>query len=230
MLDFILPNLPQWAMIFIQPMEQDRLHDYMASFGAPTSIIFEMVFYIVLLIIGAIPVRAALIVAARSYGEREYNDALFVLLGMICAGTLFWTDIVGRIFLFGSIDPMALGRIDIPALYAVHRAVFPFDVAGISDLFGSRDVGTQLRQSILLWHEDTRGLYIYPAMIAISWLPGLRLVGAPLIIGAMVAMCSAPMAVGMYNTSLWGSVLLTVVWFVVAGGFFAVARRRPMRT
>ena len=223
--NWILPHFFEWFLVFFQPMEDARLKTLLGRIGMPEGDGVLIALYLIFLFAMSFLLRRAIVQSRMAYLEGEMRIPTCIAIEFVATGAVLLSDIMARIDLFtDAAEFLQIRGFAMPSFHAVHMALMPFDISGINDMLQDGNFERKLRNAFLFWHEDSRGLFVYPGMLLLCIVPYARRYTAPMVLGAIMAMSLVPLIVGSFSFSIAAGAVISVVMFIFCGGLYALRR------
>ena len=223
---WLLPHFFEWFLLLFQPMEDDRLKSLLGRIGMPEGNGVLIALYLIFLFAISFLLRRVIVQSRSGYLEGEMRIPTCIAIGFVATGAVLLSDIMARIDLFTeTTEFLQIHGFAIPSFHAVHRALMPFDISGINEMLQEGHFARKLRNAFLFWHDDSRGLFVYPAMLILSIFPYVRRYTAPFVLGAIMAMSLVPLILGGFSFSIAAGLGICLVMFIFCGGLYALRRQ-----
>lgn len=220
---WFLPHLFEWLLVLFQPMEDPRLHALLERIGMPAGNGTLIVLYLLSLFLASVVIRRALAAGRAAVVDLDFTPVAFLALGFVMTGVVMLVNITQRAQLFADPDEyMMLQGYLMPSFHAVHRAIMPFDIAGIQEMLLPGNFQNKVQVAFMFWQEDSRGLFVYPALAILSLAPFLRIYTGPAVTGALLAMSVLPLIVGGFAFSIPVGLGYCLLLFLFCGGSSAL--------
>lgn len=222
---WLLPHFFEWFLVIFQPMEDDRLKSLLGRIGMPEGNGVLIALYLIFLFAISFLLRRVIVQSRTGYLEGEMRIPTCIAIGFVATGAVLLSDILARIDLFTeTTEFLQIHGFAIPSFHAVHQALMPFDISGINEMLQEGNFERKLRNAFLSWQQDSRGLFVYPAMLVLSIFPYARRYTALMVLGAIMAMSLVPLILGSFSFSIAAGAAICVVMFIFCGGLYALRR------
>ncbi|WP_411839759.1 hypothetical protein [Paracoccus sp. ME4] len=215
-MEAMMPDIFEWILILFQPMPHSSLLSLLEIMRIGGGAYVVLILYALLAFVFYLFLRHASIQARWAIRGYDRPGGIMMAMGIGLGGLsllALWPEMrehlsaaTGASYLTG-IGPL-------PSLHVFHRAIMPLDIEGVSQ-FTEDAWGRQIQTAFIMWYESTRGLFVYPALIALCVIPWLRSLTAPLVLG-LVAGYTVPAVL----ISFWA---VGVIPFWIATGFIFLA-------
>ncbi|MEY8802010.1 hypothetical protein AB9K35_17000 [Leisingera sp. XS_AS12] len=208
-------NFTDWFLVLFQPMPDVTLQKKLVQIGMPEGYWAILPLYLFLLFVTGAFLGAAIRRIMRSWRQGENTQIVSFAAGAAAAAFFLGGQILETFALFAPSQEVINLRVGVvPSFHAVHRALLPFDIEGITQFFIEGNFMRKLKLAFFYWQEDSRGLFIYPVIALACVLPRVRTMAIPALAGAFFIATVLPIIIGSFSTSLLsGLVILALLSF-----------------
>lgn len=218
-------NITDWFLVLFQPMPDDMLQKKLVQIGMPEGYWAILPLYLLVLFVTGAFLGAASRHVMRSWRLGENAKLVSFAAGAAAAAYFLGGHVLETFSLFTRSQEVIDLRLGIlPSFHAVHRALLPFDIAGISQFFIEGNFQRKLKISIFYWQEDSRGLFVYPIIVLACVFPGIRSMAIPALAGAFFIVTVLPVVIGSFFTSLLSGLVILIFLSFFSGALIAWVR------
>lgn len=220
-----MPNLYEWILILFQPMPRSTLLsllEIMRIGGGPyvVMILYALLAFAFYLFLRHVSIQARW--AMRGY-DRPGGIMMMIGLGL---GALSLMALLPALHehLAQAVGASYQTRIGpFPSLHVFHRAIMPLDIEGVSQ-FSKEAWDRQIQMAFIMWYESTRGIFVYPALILLTFIPWLRSLTAPLVLGLVTGYTVPAVLISFLAVGVIPFWIAMGFMFLAVGGFGSARR------